>query len=67
MHVMNEMLVLVISGIGGVLVDPLTKRRRFFSWELTAEIRTKLGEGSKKQIIFEGRDIVCSRCNSCMA
>lgn len=41
-----------ISGIG-VLVDPMAKHRRFFSLELATEIRNKLGEGSKKQIILE--------------
>ena len=46
-----------ISGIGGVLVDPLAKHRRFFSFELTDKHRTMLGEGSKKQIIFEAETL----------
>ena len=46
-----------ISGIGGVMVDPLAKFRRFFSFELSDEHRIKLGEASKKQIIFEAETL----------
>eukprot|EP00435_Cladocopium_sp_Y103_P043234 s526_g12.t1 len=44
-------------GLGGVLVDPATGKKQFFSCALDAEKRLILGEQSKKQIIFEAETL----------
>ncbi len=46
-----------VCGIGGVLVDPTSKSRRFFSLELDEKQRFLLGEQHKKQIIFEAETL----------
>ena len=46
-----------ICGIGGVMIDPLQKSRRFFSFELDETLRNCLGEKEKKQIIFEAETL----------
>ncbi len=45
------------NGIGGVLVGSTLARRRFFSLELDDAHISKLGERSKKQIIFEAETL----------
>ena len=45
-----------VCGLGGVLVLP-NLECQFFSIELTVEDRTKLGEPSRKQIIFEAETL----------
>ena len=44
-------------GLGGVLVDVCSQRYRFFSIELNDEQRRFLGEGTKKQLIFEAKTL----------
>ena len=44
-------------GLGGVLVDPSTNMKKFFSLPLEQEGRALLGEDSKKQIIFEAETL----------
>ena len=44
-------------GLGGVLLDEISQRYMFFSIELTNSQRRILGEGSKKQLIFEAETL----------
>ena len=44
-------------GLGGILLDLVANRRMFFSIELTGEQRQLLGEGVKKQLIFEAETL----------
>ena len=44
-------------GVGGVLIDVVTRKRRHFSVPLDADMRATLGENRKKQLIFEAESL----------